>query len=69
VSPGTETFTPEEQAYFGRVKQAIRACAMGKQPGTIPNGAAVRSFVVNHDDWKALVPITDMTAPSCSAPL
>src|SRR4051812_41281980 len=58
-----ETLTADEQAYLERVKQAIRERAMGKQPGGAPKGPVVQKDVVNPDDWKALVPITDMTAP------
>ena len=62
-SKAGETLTAGDQAYLDRVKQAIRARAMGKQPGATPNTGATRAPVVNPEDWKALVPITDMTAP------
>ncbi len=57
-SQAGETLTPEEQAYLDRVKQEIRKRAAGKQSAATP-----RTFVVNTNDWSALVPITDMTAP------
>ena len=57
-----ETLTPEEQAYLERVKLAIRERAAGRQPGSAPAPAA-RPIEANPDDWKGLVPITDMTAP------
>ena len=57
-----ETLTPDEQAYLDRVKQEIRKRAAAQRPGPAPN-APERPFVVNKSDWKALLPITDMTAP------
>ena len=58
-----ETFSSEDQAYFERVKQAIRERTMNKSAGGAPKGAAVPVSAVNPDDWKMLVPITDMTVP------
>ena len=52
-----ETLTPEDQAYLDRVRQEIRKRAAAQRSGP------ARPFVVNKSDWKALVPITDMTAP------
>jgi hypothetical protein len=46
-----ETLTAEEQAYLERVRQALR------QRATAPPMAA------NTNDWTALVPLTDLTAP------
>lgn len=46
-----ETLTPEEQAYLQRVRQALR------------QRAAARPMAANTNDWSALVPLTDMTAP------
>ena len=53
-----ETLTAEEQAYLERVKQAIRQRAAGKRLA-----AAERPILVNTNDWSALVPITELTAP------
>ena len=59
-----ETLTAEEQAYFERVKMVIRERAMGKQPGATPPSGATRPVApVNTNDWSALIPITDLTAP------
>ena len=57
-----ETLTPEEQAYFDRVRQEIRKRAAARQQGRVPNTPA-RPFVVDRSHWERLVPITDMTAP------
>ena len=58
-----ETLTAEEQAYFERVKKAIRERTTGKQPGATPPSGATRPVTpANTADWSALVPITDMTA-------
>ncbi len=56
------TLDVEEQAYLERVKRAMRERAMGK-PGATPRTEAPRASAANPGDWKALVPITDMTAP------
>ena len=58
-----ETLTPEEQAYLERVKQEIRKRAAGKRSGAAPKDATSRPVAVSTNDWSALVPITDMTAP------
>ncbi len=58
-----EPLTPEEQAYLERVKVVIRERAMGKQPAVNPQGAPAQPAAVNPDDWKLLVPITEMTVP------
>ena len=58
-----DSLTADEQAYLDRVKRAIRERAMGKQPGATPSAGTTRTFSANPDDWKSLVPITDMTAP------
>ena len=58
-----ETLTPEEQRYLDRVKAEIRKRASGKQSGAAPAAGAQRAIAVNPDDWKGLVPITDMNAP------
>ena len=58
-----ETLSAEDQAYFERVKQAIRERTMNKQTGGAPKSAAVPVSPVNQGNWKMLVPITDMTAP------
>jgi len=58
-----ETLTAAEQAYLERVKQEIRKRAAGRRPGSSPQSAAARPIVLNTNDWSALVPITDMTAP------
>src|SRR5262245_4819181 len=58
-----EALTDEEKASLERVKQAIRERAAAKKQ-IAPKGAQPRRpIVVNRDDWKPLVPITDMTAP------
>ena len=51
-----ETLTAEEQAYLERVKQEIRKRVAGQRPATPP-------AAMGTNDWSALVPITDMTAP------
>lgn len=56
-SQAGETLTPEEQAYLERVKQEMKKRLAAKQPSETPPSA------VNTNDWSALVPITDMTAP------
>jgi hypothetical protein len=53
-----ETLTAEEQAYLNRVKQAIRARAAGKQPGTAPTAAPSVAVVA---DGSGLVALTDLT--------
>lgn len=58
-----ETLTREEQAYLERVKQEIRKRAVGKRPDSPPPAAATRPMALNTNDWSALVPITDLTAP------
>jgi hypothetical protein len=58
-----ETLTAEEQAYLDRVKQAIRKRMAGKRPGAAPQPAATRTIEAGTNDWSALVPLTDMTAP------
>lgn len=58
-----ETLSAEDQAYLERVRQAIRARTMNKPTGEIPKGTATPASTVNPDDWKMLVPITDMTEP------
>src|ERR1041384_6446493 len=63
-----ETLTPDEQAYLDRVKKTIRERAAGKppagkQPGGATKAAAARPIEVSTNDWSALVPITDLTAP------
>ena len=58
-----ETMTSEEQAYLDRVKQEIRKRADSKPAGAVPPAAAARSLAVNTNDWRALVPLTDMTGP------
>ncbi|HPA17768.1 MAG TPA: hypothetical protein PLU30_08465 [Verrucomicrobiae bacterium] len=57
-----EALTAEESAYLERVKREIRRRAAGKK-GPIPPGGPQRQVVVSTNDWSALVPITDMTAP------
>ena len=52
-----ETLSAEDHAYLERVRQAIRARTMNK----LPKGSAAPVSTVNPDDWKMLVPITDMT--------
>ncbi len=56
-----ETLSAEDEAYFERVKQAIRDRTMNKSAGGTPTSAAAPATSVNPDDWKMLVPITDMT--------
>jgi hypothetical protein len=58
-----EALTTEEQSYLDRVKKLIRERAMGKQPAPAPGGSAAQPRAANPDDWKLLVPITELTAP------
>ncbi len=59
-----ETLTAEEQAYLDRVKAEIRKRTAAKKAGTpTAPAAASRPVAVNTNDWSALVPLTDMTAP------
>ncbi|MBI3879352.1 MAG: hypothetical protein HY301_04725 [Verrucomicrobia bacterium] len=63
-----ETLTPEDQAYLDRVKKTIRERAAGKQPNVATKagatkGGPARPIEVSTNDWSALVPITDLTAP------
>ncbi len=58
-----ETLTPEEEAYLNRVKAEIRKRAKGKQSGAAPTASTPKPVPVNPDDWKTLVPITDMNVP------
>jgi hypothetical protein len=62
-----EKLTPDEQAYFDRVKEAIRQRAgqknAGSKNGVPPSGTAGAVAPLNTSDWSALVPITDMTEP------
>lgn len=55
-----EALSPEDQAYLERVKAEIRKRTAGGQPKGGPRPA---SPPANPDDWKALVPITEMTGP------
>ena len=57
-----ETLSAEDQAYLERVRQAIRERAMGKQPGGAPKGPPTNTTPVNPEEWKSLIPLTDMTA-------
>ena len=57
-----ETLTPEEQAYFDRVRREIRKRAAARQQGRVPNTPA-RPFVVDRSDWERLVPITPTRSP------
>src|SRR5437016_6262030 len=54
-----EDLTPEEQAYLERVRQEIQRRRTGKAPAP----AARPEMPVNHTDWSALVPLTDMPSP------
>lgn len=58
-----ETLTPEEQAYLDRVREEIRKRAGGNRPGSPSTGGTPRPVAVGTNDWSALVPIPDMTAP------
>ena len=58
-----ETLTPEEQAYLDRVREEIRKRAGGNRPGPSSKDGTSRLVEVSTNDWSALVPITDMTAP------
>ena len=58
-----ETLTTEEQAYLDRVRQEIRKRTSGQRPATPPAAAARPDSPANPADWRALVPLTDMTAP------
>lgn len=60
-----EPLTAEEQAYLDRVRQAIRERAAGKNPKMAAKAGpqAQRTFVVNPEDWKPLVPMTDLITP------
>jgi hypothetical protein len=58
-----ETLTGEEQTYLERVKAEIRKRAAGKRSGPAPAAGPQRPFPVDPNDWKTLVPITDMNAP------
>ncbi len=58
-----EPLTPEEQRYLDRVKGEIRKRSKGKPAGAAPATDAPRPVPVNPDDWKGLVPITDMNVP------
>ncbi|MCX7886929.1 MAG: hypothetical protein N3B01_06715 [Verrucomicrobiae bacterium] len=52
-----ERLTQEEQAYLERVKEEMRNRLAGKHDQASPPAP------VNTNNWSALVPITDMTAP------
>ena len=54
-----ETLSAEEQAYLDRVRAEIRKRAGGKAKAP----AAAKPVEVDTNDWSALVPLTDMTAP------
>ncbi|HEY6167512.1 MAG TPA: hypothetical protein VI454_05700 [Verrucomicrobiae bacterium] len=59
-----ETLTAEEQAYLDRVKAEIRKRAAAKKAGTpAAPPAAARAVEVSTNDWSALIPIIDLTAP------
>jgi hypothetical protein len=65
-SQSGEKLSPEEAAFLDRVREDIRrrAAAGGGQPQAPAHPAGPRpSPPANPDDWKALVPITEMTAP------